>query len=616
MLRYTLRLDRPAAHLFGVDIEADTLGASYLDLEFPAWSPGRYFIYDFARNVQELGAAELAAGGNGRNLAVERRAKGTWRIACEGVERVRISYRMFGDTLSGTFSQLDDRHAAVNGSSVFGYIVGRTTEEILLHVEAPTDWTIHTAMKRRMRGGRSGYWAANYDQLIDSPIEAGRPRVYGFTHDGVRYHVVLDIAAPMPGRENARSPMRRAMERYVADLEKIVAAYTAVFGRPEFDAYYFLVNIDPYAQNGDGMEHQASTRLVLNGSLLDDDNYNDLIDVSSHEFFHIWNVKRMRPAELGPFNYTQEQHTTLLWFAEGFTQYYGHLMARRAGVVDDRQFFKELVSEINAVDRSPGRFHRDLRASSFDTWHALSARNPMAATSNFKNTYVNYYHKGAVTAFLLDMEIRRRSHGRRSLDDVVRELYRSSYAEAPHEGYYMRGVGYSERDVLDATARIAGPAVRAFLERMITSTGEVDYRVAMRYVGLDLTRGRARRRGRRDSLPELFTGLVVPEPRERGSDPFVRVVNVLSGSPAERAGLSAGDVVLAIDGQRVDGRRWETVLAAYVPGDVVDVALFRGARLLHVRLSIEELDTRAFKIEPLERATTAQKSAREKWLRG
>ncbi len=607
MLRYTLSLDRPWEHLFGVTITLATNGAGHLDLVFPAWSPGRYFIYDFARNVQEL----EAHGAGGAPLRVEKIAKGTWRIFCAGNARVSVGYRMFGDTLSGTFSQLDDRHAAVNGSSVFGWIEGHQADPIELTVRAPKGWKVFTSMPR-LRGGV--FAAENYDVLIDSPIEIGTPLEHVFTLDGVGYHVVVDIAG------GASAPaLRERVDRYLADLQKIVQVYTQAFGRPEFDAYWFLVNIDPFAQNGDGMEHLASTRVVINGSIMPDEIYSDLLAVSSHEFFHIWNVKRLRPAELGPFDYTSERHTTLLWFAEGFTQYYGHLMIRRAGVWDDKQVFKHLVGEINMVDRSPGRFHRNLRLSSFDTWHAAGARNPVAATSNFKNTYVNYYHKGAVIALLLDLDIRRRTRGRRSLDDLVRHLYRTTYAEAPHADYFLRGNGYTERDVLNATEAVAGKGARALLARLIGSVGELDYTRALEHVGLQLLRGTSERRKRRRATaaavePQIHTGLIVADARERSADPFVTVLNVAADSPAARAGFSAGDLILALDGERVDGKRWDGALAARGVGADCIVSFFRGARLLTLKLTTEELDTRPYRLESIAAPTDAQKRARAAWL--
>jgi predicted metalloprotease with PDZ domain len=608
MLRYKLNLDNPGRHLFGVEISFPADGADHVDIEFPAWSPGRYYIYDFARNVQELRARDEG----GRALRAEKIAKGTWRVRCDGVTGVAVSFRMFGDTLSGTFSQLDDRHASINGSSLFPYVVGRESEPIELEIVAPEGWKVYGALKRKRRAGAVVLTAPNYDLLIDSPLEIGTPIARRFVLDGVTYHVIVDIAGG-EGSRRSREVAER-IDRYVGDVEKVVKAYTTTFGRPEFDEYYFLANIDPFAAGGDGMEHLASTRLVLNGYITNQDHYDALIGVTSHEFFHIWNVKRLRPAELGPFDYTRERHTTLLWFAEGFTQYYGHLMLRRAGVWSSKQFYKEMVSEINAVDRSPGRFHRNLRDSSFDTWHAVGVRNPMAAVSNFKNTYVNYYFKGAVAALLLDMEIRELTNDRRSLDDLIRELYRSSYAEAEHGGYHLRGSGYTEEDVLAAAGRVAGPEARDFLARMIESIDEVDYRERLLHVGLELARAPKRGKGDKEDPPQIHTGLILPDARERATAEFVTVANVLEGSPAERAGISAGDAIIAIDGERVTGRGWDLVMGMKRPGERLEVTLFRGPRLMTVELVTEERDTRPYRIEEIEGASTAQKRARRKWL--
>lgn len=616
MISYTLSLHNPHRHLFHITIELDTAGAAEIDVEVPAWSPGRYFIYDFARNVQEVEARAGRAV-----LACDKVAKGTWRIATAGHERVRVSYRMFADTLSGTFSQLDDRHASVNGSSVFAYVVGRQAEPIELEIVAPAGWKSYSSMKSRRRAGRSVMVAPNYDVLIDSPIEIGTPLVRRFELEGITYHVVLDLAAGDAWRRSAA--VRERLDRFVGDVEKAVRTQTATFGRPEFDDYYFLVNIDPAAPHGDGMEHLASTRLVLAGHVTKEDSYNDLIGVASHEFFHIWNVKRLRPVELGPFDYARELHTTLLWFAEGFTQYYGHLMLRRAGVWDDRQLFKELASEINTVDQSPGRAHRNLRESSFDTWLMTSQRNPGAPVNNLRNTYVNYYPKGAVVAFMLDMEIRRLTNDRRSLDDVIRELYRSHYELQEIGDYYLRGTGYTEADVYAAVESVAGRAAKSFLKSLVEKREEIDYARYLRHVGLEIRRApskSARRRAKGEKpeteTPQIYLGLALGDAKARAASELVTVVNVLADSPAERAGISAGDQIVAIDGERVDGRRWEAVMEMKRPGDRVEVTLFRGSRLLTKTATVGELDRRPLRIEAARNATDRQTRARERWLSG
>lgn len=612
MVRYTLSLQHPTTHLFDIEIQIATNGLPTVDLEFPAWSPGRYFIYDFARNVQEI----RALGATDSSLDVERIAKGTWRIDCAGEETVRIAYKMYGDTLSGTFSQLDDRHASINGPSLFGYIVGRRNDPIEVEIEAPSGWKSYCALKQRTRRGKTILLAGNYDILLDSPIEIGKPLHRRFEHQGIAYHVVLDIVGSEGVKRSAE--VKERIDRFVADTEKTVKAYTGIFGKPEFDEYYFLVNVDPYAASGDGMEHLASTRLVLNSYITNDSNYDDLVGVMSHEFFHIWNVKRLRPTELGPFDYTKEQHTTLLWFAEGFTQYYGNMMLRRAGVWDDKKLFKHLADEINIVDRSPGRFHRNLRESSFDTWFAAGPRNPISAASNFRNTYVNYYHKGAVAALLLDAEIRRVTSGRKSLDDLIIELYRTTYEQGKPGDYFLPGSGYTQADVERAVEAIAGRPVRAFLHRLVQGVEEIDYSRAMRYYGIAIERGEksASRRAKKDQRPNFFIGIVPADTRMKAEGTFVTVTNVLPGSPAERAGLSAGDILLAVDGERIEARTWERVFEMKRPGEPMEVTFFRGPRLLSLPLTAEDRDVRPFRIEAIKNASERQKAALAKWLNG
>ena len=604
MLQYSLSMPHPSSHLFEVSIRVETNGSNHVDLEFPAWSPGRYYIYDFARNVQELHAE-----GETNRLLTEKIAKGTWRIFCAGEKIVHVHYKMFGDSLSGTFSQLDDRHASINGSSLFGYIVDRNTAPILLEIHPPSQWKIYTALSKK-RGRSNTFLAQNYDEFIDSPIEIGQPLVRKFAHDSIRYHVVVDLVS---SNYRVNNPRQLAyIDKFILDTEKTVRAYTATFGRPDFDEYYFLVNIDPGISLGDGMEHLKSTRLVIAGHITNDDIYKSLVAVMSHEFFHIWNVKRMRPMEFGPFDYSREHHTSLLWFAEGFTQYYGNLMLRRAGVWDDKQLFRMLASEINAVDRSPGRIHRNLRDSSFDTWHAAGSRSPLSGFSNFKNTYVNYYFKGAVVAFMLDLEIRHCTHDRKSLDDIIRELYRRTFAETEIGDYYLRGSGYSEDDILDVVEKTVGITVRQFLKDSIQSVGDIDYSPFLNHVGLGLRRGKESVRS--DEALPVFIGVVLGDSKNRSPGELIAINNVLEGSPADKAGMSAGDILLAIDGERIDGRNWEMVMATKEAGCTVVATVFRGIRLLSFSVLTQSRDTRSFYLVADAAATPKQRRSRRKWL--
>jgi len=614
-MHYTLTLEHPERHLIGVAIDAATGGADALEFAMPAWSPGRYYIYDFARNVQNVAAHSE----RGRQLNVVKSDTGRWRVECGGAERVRFTYRVYADTISGTFSQFNARHAAINGSSVFMALVGAEAMPIVLSVERPEGWEVHTALPKGRLDGRAVWRAANYDVLLDSPIEVGTPVTRRFTLDGVVYHIVLDIAAGPATLGSERT--RRQIDRYVEDVKKIVGAYTDAFGRPEFKAYWFIANIDPWAAAGDGMEHLASTRLVLAGEFTDAKGYDDLIAVTSHEFFHIWNVKRLRPRELGPFDYSRPGHTTLLWFAEGFTQYYGIMALSRAGVWDETRTLRELSAEINQVDRSPGRRHRSLREASWDTWLAAGTRSGLPYASNIRSTWVNYYHKGAIVALVLDASIRSTTAHRRTLDDVLRTLYHSNYSSAPEGDYFLRGEGYTENDVLDAVEKVAGRALRDTLEQMVAGTDDPDLDQALEVFGLELVRGDLKNgkeytKGAGDASSvdpsPPYTGIVLESAAER--DGFPLVGSVAENSPAERAGLGAGDMLLALDGERIERRRWESLVSHYAPGQSVEVTLFRGAQLSTVSLTLAADDERSLRIRSAAVTSSGQRRARRCWL--
>ena len=486
---YRLRMTQPASHLFEVEVEVETpAGAESVEFQMPRWSPGRYSVYDFAKNVQEVAAGTVCpppATCEVMPMRVTRLDSQTWRVGTTDpagvpIRRFRFFYKVFADDLSGTFSQLDSRHANLNGGSVFMYVVGHKQDAVTLRIEPPSGWRV--VHGHAEAGGAEREWRfANYDLMIDTPAEMGPDwTVDEFKVDGKTYRVVLHAAGGDGGR---RGDLAR-------DLERIVRAETAMWGAPEFAAYTFIFHFDAGLQRGDGMEHLNSTQVITRGALSDRAAYDAAVDTAAHEFFHVWNVKRLRPVELGPWDFTRPVATRSLWIAEGVTNYYGHLMQRRAGVWDDARLYRELAAEIAVIENAPGARHISAEESSLIA--PFIDRAAHYQRTNLAQTAYSYYDKGETLGLTLDLLIRGRTRGAKSLDDVLRRMYEEFYVRSPASTYYLRGRGYTGADFERAVAEAAGPGFADFFERHVRAPMRPPYEDALAAVGLRLTKTEAK----------------------------------------------------------------------------------------------------------------------------
>ncbi len=477
-ISYELKLSRPATHLFEVRVTVETpTPQETLELQLPRWSPGRYAVFDFAQNVREMSyeAPPAARCGATHERQLTRGDTQTWRFAPCGASRMSISYKVFANDLSGTFSQLDARHANFNGGALFMYVVGHKADPVTLSIAPPVGWRI---VNGRMASSEQRAWQfANYDLMIDTPTEIGPDWTEdNFVVDGRTYHIVLHAVGGDGGR-------RKLLAR---DLEKIVRAETAMWGAPEFSDYTFLIHTGA-GERGDGMEHLTSTQIMQRRPLGEADAYADVLDTAAHEFFHVWNVKRLRPAELGPWDFTKPLATRGLWIAEGFTNYYGHLMQRRAGLWTDEKLWATLADEIGTVENAPGSQLMSAEESSLIA-PFLDAACHVQHTS-LDQTSISYYDKGETIAIVLDLLIRGRSAGRTSLDDVMRRAYQRFYLESPPATYYLRGRGYTGEEFQQVATEVAGFDLADFFTRYVRGTEQLPYAESFAYVGLRLMPG-------------------------------------------------------------------------------------------------------------------------------
>ncbi len=584
-LRYHLILSRPAAHLVEVEIAADGLTDPEINFVMPAWSPGRYAIYNFAKNVQEFESRDAS----GRPLSWEKTDKQTWRVqAREAGGQVRVRYKVFANDLNGSFSQFDTGHANLNGASIFMYLEGHKPDPITLEVDPPADWKIFSGFS--LSPEARTFQAPNYDRLIDTPLEiTPHASVATFVHAGKTFRVVVHTSDT-----DAAPP-----EALESGVRRIVQSEMAMMPAPDFDQYTFLIHFAPEIKMGDGMEHLNSTQIIIRGDPGSDAAIHEALENAAHEFFHVWNVKRMRPAALGPFDYTREVYSRSLWVAEGLTSYYSYVFLLRAGLWKRQEFLDSLTGEVRELEEEPGRNLMSAESSSFNAW--FYDRAPQMQETNFANATISYYNKGALLGLLLDLEIRSRTGGKKSLDDVMRTMYQKFYA-APGATYYLPGRGYEEKDVLDALNTVSGSDFTAFFKNYIQDTEPLPYEKVLAHAGLNLIAGAPA-----GSPPSLG---ILSEQDDRG----VRIRSVLPGGAADRAGLSRDDLLIDVDGLSLADESLSDRLSIYPPGTIVPFTVERGAVRMHISVTLDPPRKDQYSIVILPNASAEQMKIREGWL--
>ena len=577
-VEYTVSMPRPHTHLFEVAARLRYAQAppGAVELVMPVWTPGSYLVREFGRHVQDF-AAEDASG---RALAWAKSEKHTWRVEPGGAREVRVRYSVYANELTVRTSELNDRHAFWNNANLLMYPNGSLGAPATLRVEPFGNWQLATGLPA-VAGAANTFRAENFDVLYDSPFLAGDLKILPFEVKGVPHRVVVEGA----GHYDA--------ERLRRDAQKIVEATVAVMGDTPYRDYTFLLILAD--KNGGGLEHLNSTALIwkrFGFSTFED--LRGLHTLFAHEFFHVWNVKRIRPDVLGPFDYTRENYTRLLWVAEGVTNYYESLLVRRAGLLTDRQYLDLMAREIQTLQQTPGRLEQSLEEASFDAW--VKHYRP---DENTINSAVSYYDKGALVSLMLDLEIRRRSAGARSLDDVMRALY---------EDFAKKGRNFTSEDFQRAAERAAGGGLEDFFRRNVRGRGELDYDAALAAAGLRLDT--ASDRSGRPAAAAAFLGANLEE-----KDGRLSVKNVPAGTPAYEQGLYALDQIVAVDGYRAATLEFFNArLADKRPGERLALTVFRGDELRTVNVELGGRPASTYRIVPTPDASEQQRRVYQSWL--
>ncbi len=587
-LQYTLSFPQPHTHLYEVVFAIGNLTAPQIDLQMPTWTPGSYLQREFERNVQDFAARDET----GQARRWEKVDKATWRIDTGGSDgrprAVRVSYRVYANELRTQTSHLDASHAYFNGTSVFMYVKGAVQQPLKLKINlsgATAGWRVTTPLA--LAPDAEGFYSApNYDILADSPTEIGTHKLLEFDVRGKRHRVAIW------GEGNYDEA------RLKEDLAKIVEQGALIFGGLPYEHYTFILHLQPNI--GGGTEHLNSTICQTSPKAFQPRrNYVGFLGLASHEYFHLWNVKRIRPQALGPFDYQTENYTRALWLSEGVTSYYGDQLLRRAGLTTVSEYLEGLAGTMAEHEQTPGRHQQSAESASFDAW--IKHYRP---DENSPNSALSYYTKGELLGWLLDFEIRARSGGAKSLDDAMRYL---------DQTYAQRGVGFPEAELKGAFEKVAGADLTDFFARYVSGTDEVDFERYANMAGLRLERGYApspEPGAKGEGALRGSLGL-----RARASGDRVWVNNVLAGTPGYEGGVNANDELVAMDGQRVDASNVDHLLNALRPGQQVTLTLFRRERLMTLTLTAALKPPDRYALTAAQDANAAQRAFYQAWLR-
>jgi predicted metalloprotease with PDZ domain len=596
-IRYSVFPEQPEAHLYRVTCTVPEPDPDGQEFALPAWIPGSYMIREFARHV-----VSIRAESRGKPLAIEKLDKHTWR-AQPAPRPVTVICEIYARDLSVRGAYLDTRHAFFNGACLFLRVRGRESAPCELEIVRPRgaryrNWRLATAMTASgaKRHGFGAYRAADYDELIDHPVAMGELTLASFRACGVPHDIAI------AGRHRAD------MARLARDLKRVCEHHIKFFGEPApMKRYAFLITA--LGEGYGGLEHRASTALLCSrddlprrGESQVDERYRTFLGLASHEYFHTWNVKRIKPAVFTPYDLDRESYTTLLWAFEGVTSYYDDLALVRCGLIGRKDYLELLGRTITTYLRAPGRRKQSLAEASFDAW--IKYYRP---DENSPNATVSYYGKGSLVALCLDLLIRDKTRGRKSLDDVVRALW---------SGHGLTGVGVEEDGVERLAEEVTGLELRKTFDEWLRSTRELPLEALLAEHGVEMALRPAESssdKGGRAASSKNPGGLAMLGAGARANGEEVIVTHVLEGGAAQEAGLAAGDAIVAVDGLRPGRGGLDAGLARRKAGELISIHAFRGDELLEFGVQMKPAPADTCVLTELSGASARRL---ERWLDG
>ncbi len=560
----------PQAHYAEMQMAITNINAKSTTVKMPVWAPGSYLIREFSKNIENFTAKSSA----GKPINVQQTTKNSWVINTENQKSVVINYRVYAFEVSVRTSFVDADHAFLSCPDIFMFVDKQLNQPVIVKINPIQGWKKISTSLEALPNKTNSFYAKNFDQLFDSPIEIGNQDIFYFEAAGVKH----EVAMVNGGNYNT--------ELLKTDMAKIVETATAIFGENPNKRYVFIVH--NYAAGGGGLEHKNST--VLGATRLgytDENTYKGFLSLVAHEYFHLWNVKRLRPIALGPFNYDQENYTTNLWIAEGFTAYYENLISLKAKIINQTNFLAELENDINAIANQPGNKVQCLSEASFNAWIKYYRPN-----ENSANTSISYYNKGALIATVINLTILHHSEGKYSLDDAMQFAYNKYYKKLKR--------GYTDAEFRAVLEQFAGKHLSFIYDNYINGTVDIDFSTYLGYAGLQ--------------IDDKNSGISTPYLGANASfiNNNLTIRNVATNSAAFLAGLNVNDKIVTIDGLKPDNL--PQIISEKKVGDSLVFIVDRDGIEKNILVTLKASRNKKFEIRKMDGASEFQLKVLAKWL--
>lgn len=572
-INYSLSMSQPWTHYFEVSMTLSNISKireipqkAYVDFKMPVWTPGSYLVREYAKNVEGF---EATAGA--KKVKADKINKNTWRVYSNGANEIKISYKVYAFELSVRTSFLDDTHGYLNGASIFMYVPQLKKSPSKVAITPFRGWnSISTGMKK-VKDAENTFYAPDYDIIVDSPIEIGTHKILNFEIQNIPHSVAMYSNGPLEYND----------EKVIDAYKRVTQAASTVVGEHPCKDYTFIVHHLPGV--GGGLEHLNSTTCQTSPvAYASDASFKGFMGLIAHEYFHLWNVKRIRPFALGPFDYDNENYTHMLWVAEGFTSFYQENILLRAGILTPDEYKNKVAFSISGIENQPGQKVQSVAESSWDAWIKYYRPN-----ENSTNSTISYYNKGGVIGSLINLYIIGETKGKKTLDDVFKLLW--------NEYYKKQGRGYKDDEFQAACEKVAGKSMDSFFQRYIWSTDAIDYDAFFNYVGLKLVK--------EYDTKTPFLGATIQNNK---------ISSVLKGASAYEGGLNVNDEILEIDGNKYP------VSSNYITdkqvGDVIKVKVKRFGREFTYDVKLLANPSTRAKLERVLNPTSEQEELYKKWL--
>jgi predicted metalloprotease with PDZ domain len=568
-ISFTVSMSKPWTHLLEVEMRMtwDQMPEK-TELKMPVWTPGSYLIREYARHVQSFSAMD----GGGKRLDWRKINKNTWEIDTKSAKTIRVGYLVYSNELTVRTNELNDEHAFFTPAALLVFPKGQISAPSTITVRPHGNWKVATGLPP-VAGQANTFRAENFDILYDSPFEVSDFVEKRFTVQGKPHRYVVT------GEGNYD------LDRMAEDTTKIIEEHIKIFGDLPYEDYLLILNL----RGGGGLEHLNSTALQWNRyGFKPEARYKAFLGLVAHEFFHVWNVKRIRPDALGPFDYENENYTRLLWVAEGATSYYSAYLLQRAKMMTDREFLQARAGNILALQNRPGRFETSLEDASFDAWIKYYRQD-----ENSVNNQISYYDKGEIVHFLLDIKIRTDSNGAKSLDDVMRYL---------NEEFAKKNRNFTPEDYQRAAEMMSGTSLEDFFDKYVRGTEEIAYNEILNPFGLRLLTGE-------DGPQRAFLGGNIIEAGGR-----LTIRSLPSDTPAYQFGLNVNDEIVAVDGSRAGSQFLNYVVSEKKPGDKIRLTVFRREQLRDIEVTLGGRADQNYRIVAVDSPSENQKRLYREYL--